>query len=265
MEDRNTQQHTQQNNPQYTQQEISGKGNSKKYTIPAAIIIAGVFIAGALYINNRSDSTGTTTVAQTETPAGVPAVSGEDHILGNPNAQVVIVEYSDFECPFCKDFHNVMHTIIDEYGASGDVAWVLRHFPIAQLHSKAAKEAEASECAAELGGNKGFWDYVDRLYEVTPSNNNLDLNQLSVIAEDVGLDPIAFQSCLDSGRYADKVQTQLDEVLAAGGRGTPHNVIFVGDQQATIEGAQPIEAMRRVVETLLNKSGAESVPIVPTF
>lgn len=235
----------------------------KKFTIPAAIVIAGVLIAGALYLTNRPQAQ-----APQERVAGqrtVPPISSDDHILGNPNATVMVVEYSDFECPFCKSFHSVMHSIIDEYGARGDVAWVYRHFPIAQLHSKAKREAEASECAAELGGNKGFWDYADRLFEVTPSNNGLDLNQLPIIAKDVGLDPVAFESCLASGRYAEKVEQQLAEVITAGGRGTPHNVVIVRGEQAPIEGAQPLEAMRRVIETLLNDSGVEGVPIVPTL
>lgn len=249
------------NNSQYIQPERASGVNSK-YTIPVAIIIAGALIAGALYFSNKPDSAGT--VPNANVPVGVSAVSADDHILGNPNAKVIIVEYSDFECPFCKDYHSVLKQIIDEYGASGEVAWVYRHFPIAQLHSKAIIEAEASECAAELGGNQGFWDYADRLYEITPSNDGLDLNQLPVIAEHVGLDPVEFQTCLDSGSQTEKVRKQFEEVVAAGARGTPHNVIFIGDQQAPIEGAQPIEAMRSVVETLLNESGTESVPIVPT-
>ncbi|NQV92983.1 thioredoxin domain-containing protein [Candidatus Kaiserbacteria bacterium] len=252
---------TEQNDYQYAQEDMEVDGDKKNYTIPVAIIIAGALIAGALYFTNKESGPLDQVV---EKLSGVPAVNASDHIIGNPNAKVVIVEYSDFECPFCKDFHGVLQQIIDEYGAQGDVAWVYRHFPIAQLHSKAAKEAEATECAAELGGNQGFWDYADRLFEVTPSNNGLDLSQLPIIAAEVGLDPVAFKTCLNSGRHADKVQAQYDEVVAAGGRGTPHNIVIVGDQQAPIEGAQPIEAMRRVVETLLNDSGNETVPVVPT-
>ncbi len=251
------------NNEQQYQVELVN--NNKKYTIPVAIIIAGVLVAGALYFSNKPDDIKIDTKSDPVTQVGVPEVSGSDHILGNPNAQVIIVEYSDLECPFCKNFHSTMHKIIDEYGASGKVAWVYRHFPITQLHSKAAKEAEASECAAELGGNQGFWDYIDRLFEITPSNNGLDLNLLSVIAEDVDIDPVALQACVDSGKYTDKIQAQFDEVIASGARGTPYNVIFVNGEQAPIEGAQPIEAMRRVIETLLNDSNSESVPVVPTF
>ena len=235
----------------------------KKFTIPAAIVIAGVLIAGALYLTNRPQAQVPREGATEQRT--VPSLSSDDHILGNPDAKIVIIEYSDFECPFCKNFHSVMHGIINEYGARGDVAWVYRHFPIAQLHSKAQKEAEASECAAELGGNQGFWDYADRLFEVTPSNNNLNLNELPKIATYIGLDETAFSACLESGRYAEKVEQELAEVIAAGGRGTPHNVVIVRGEQAPIEGAQPLEAMRRVIETLLDDSGSQGVPIVPTL
>ncbi len=228
--------------------------SNKKYIVPVAIIIAGILMAGALYFNSKSQEIKVDSTSDSEVSVGVPAISENDHILGNPNAKILIVEYSDLECPFCKKFHDTMHQIINEYGANSDVAWVYRHFPITNLHSKAVKEAEASECAAELGGNQGFWNYVDRLYEITPSNNNLDLNQLSVIAEDVGIDPMALQACVDSGKYADKIQAQFDEAIASGARGTPYNVIFVNGEQAPIEGAQPIEVMRKVIETLLNDS-----------
>ena len=235
----------------------------KKFTIPVAIILAGALIAGALYFTNRPESV--PEVAQQEQSQKlIPSVTADDHILGSPDADIIIVEYSDFECPFCKNFHTVMHQIIDEFGGSGQVAWVYRHFPITQLHSKAVKEAEASECAAEIGGNQGFWDYADRLFEITPSNNNLDSNLLPQIAEDIGLDRDEFKRCLDSGRYQEKIQTQYDEVIASGGRGTPHNVIIAGAEQAVIEGAQPIEAMRQVIRSLLNDTGVQSVPVVPT-
>lgn len=103
-------------------------------------------------------------------------VTKADHILGSIDAPVKIVEYSDLECPFCKQFHNTMQKIMSEYGTE-KVAWVFRQFPLSQLHSKAPKEAEASECVAELGGNDAFWKFIDKINEVTPSNNKLDQAQ----------------------------------------------------------------------------------------
>jgi protein-disulfide isomerase len=101
----------------------------------------------------------------------VAPVSPDDHIVGNINAKIIIVEYSDLECPFCKVFHNTMHQVVE--ANNGDVAWVYRHFPIPQLHPKAFRQAEATECAWEQGGNEAFWKYTDRIFEITPSNNGL--------------------------------------------------------------------------------------------
>ncbi|MEK7118005.1 MAG: thioredoxin domain-containing protein [Patescibacteria group bacterium] len=124
---------------------------------------------------------------ESEAPVTLLELRPEDHVLGNTNADVLMVEYSDPECPFCKRFHETMHQVVDHYGKNGNVAWVYRHYPIDQLHSKARKEAEAMECASEQGGNDAFWKYADKLFEVTPSNNGLDAAQLPVIAAMVGL------------------------------------------------------------------------------
>jgi len=143
----------------------------------------------------------------------VKPVSAEDHIFGNPDAPIKIVEFSDLECPFCKRYHPTLKKIMEDYGKDGKIAWVYRHFPLESIHSKAPKEAEASECAAELGGNAKFWSYVDRLYQVTPSNNGLDLKMLPKIAEDIGIDRGNFENCLASGKHAQKVSDQSDDAI----------------------------------------------------
>jgi protein-disulfide isomerase len=101
-------------------------------------------------------------------------VTEKDHIAGNPSADLILVEYSDPECPFCKKFHTTMLQVMDTYGKDGKVAWVYRHFPLDAIHSKARKEAEAIECAGELGGNDKLWAYLNKLEEITPANNQLD-------------------------------------------------------------------------------------------
>lgn len=228
-----------------------------KLSIPFAIIIAGALIAGAVFFVNRDSETPvakeTSDQAFGEEIQEPRPISDSDHILGNPNADIVIIEYSDTECPFCKNFHNTLHTIIDEYGKDGRVAWVYRHFPLEQLHSKAPKEAEALECAAELGGNDGFWAYTDRLYEITPSNNGLDPSQLPEIAEAVGLSRSSFERCLSSGRHASRVQADFDEAIATGGRGTPHSLILFEGEIIPITGAQPLSALRSAIEGLLSQ------------
>src|SRR3989344_2542683 len=193
-------------------------------TIPIAIVVAGALIAGAVYFGNRGNGIADGTQPPTAEAGNLDEmrpIAKDDHIRGNPDAPVKIVEYSDAECPFCKSFHPTMQRIIDEYGEGSKVAWVYRHFPLDNIHPKADKEAEAIECAAELGGNDTFWTYVDRLFEVTPSNNNLDPAELPKVAEFVGLDVEKFKSCLASGKYAAHVEEDYQNALATGGNGTP--------------------------------------------
>ncbi|OGG45744.1 hypothetical protein A2673_02540 [Candidatus Kaiserbacteria bacterium RIFCSPHIGHO2_01_FULL_50_13] len=235
-------------------------------SVPFAIVIAGALIAASIYFVNR-DRPYASAPLDNE-PAVLEKIRGvepSDHVLGNPRADVIIVEFSDAECPFCKQFHGTMHRIIDAYGLDGKVAWVYRHFPIPQLHPKAQKEAEALECAAELGGEATFWKYTDMLYELTPSNNGLDIGaynqegaasgtnagQLTEIATSVGLDAKAFEACLASGRHAARVKKDTDEVVTAGGRGTPHSIMIIDGEQIPIEGAQPFEVIKGMIDSML--------------
>jgi protein-disulfide isomerase len=221
--------------------------------IPLAIVVAGIFIAGAIFVNTKGDNGDTPTPdGNGDTPEITMApITAEDHILGNPDADIVIVEYSDLECPFCKAFHATMNQVMDEYGKDGRVAWVYRHFPLTSLHPKAQKEAEATECAAELGGNQGFWDFTNKIYDVTPSNNGLNLDLLPELAEEVGLDKVAFEACLESGKYEDKVKAQFDDARKAGASGTPYNLFVIGEDIIPLEGAVPFEQLKGIIDQTL--------------
>ncbi|MBX4210803.1 DsbA family protein, partial [Candidatus Parcubacteria bacterium] len=154
-------------------------------TVPVAIIIAGALVAGAVFLKGGSQQTPTnanTAAAAVSIPKDltIAPISPTDHIRGNPNADIILVEYSDLECPYCKVFQVTMNQIMTDLGKDGSVAWVYRHFPLYKpdeygrsLHAKAGKEAEASECVAELGGEDNFWKFIDKIYEITPSNNPL--------------------------------------------------------------------------------------------
>lgn len=226
-------------------------------TVPIAIIIAGVIVAAAIVysVGRKSVRPGDSAESPTVGAGAVEkikAVSSKDHILGNPDAPVKVVEFSDTECPFCKRFHGTMHQVVDEYGDK--VAWVYRHFPLDQLHSKARKEAEATECANELGGNEKFWAYVDRLFEVTPSNDGLDPAELPRIAEYVGLDRVKFEQCLNSGKHADRVKTDLEDAINSGGTGTPYSIVIAPNgQKIVISGAQPYASVKQVIDNTLNQ------------
>lgn len=224
--------------------ETSGK---KDWLLPASILIAAVLISGSLVYNaGKSDTkneTGNklgddTVNQQGGAIANMQPISNDDYVRGNRKAPIKIVEYADLECPFCKTFHNTLKQAVSAYG--DDVAWVYRNAPLDQLHSKARKEAEALECAGDLGGNDVYWKYVDRLMELSPSNNGLDPAQLPKIAEYVGLNRSKFDSCLASGKFAERVQSQLDDAVQSGFQGTPFSILVVNDVPvAPISGALP--------------------------
>ncbi len=193
-----------------------------------------------------------------EAAGAAKPVDGEDHILGNPDAPVKLVEFSDFECPFCKRFHRTMKRLMDEYGKDGKVAWVYRHFPLDSLHSKARKEAQAAECANELGGNEAFWAFSDRLFEVTPANDRLDLALLPQIAQEIGLDRAAFEACLEGdsrgGKYAAHIEADVQDAIASGGTGTPYSLVIAPNGKTfPINGAQPYAAVKAIIDLALKE------------
>lgn len=212
--------------------------------IAGAIIIAGVLIAGAVLLRGATIPPGN----GAEVPQ-VRKVSQDEHIIGNPKAKIVVVEYSDLECPYCQVFHNTMHQVVEN--SEGEIAWVFRHYPIAELHPKAFKEAEASECAWEQGGNDAFWKYADKVFEITPSNNKLEESELPKIAEYIGLNVATFNECLASGKFAEKVQADIDDGTKAGVRGTPSSVILKkGKTVDVIPGALPYESVMEKINKL---------------
>ncbi len=220
--------------------------------IPLAIIVAGLLVAGAVYFggNKVSERSLTGTEPTTNTSGTVAPVTDKDHILGSKDTQVIIVEYSDFECPFCKVFHNTLHQILGIYGDK--VAWVYRQYPIAQLHSKATKESEASECATDQGGNSAFWKYADKIFEVTTSNNTLDSTQLPALAGLIGLDVNVFNGCLSSGKHTSEIQADIVAAGKAGALGTPYSVILVkGKIVGTINGAQPFAQIKAQLDEVI--------------
>lgn len=236
------------------------------YVVPAAIVLAGALVASSI-IYSRIPAPGSQTASlgrATEETAGQTApravenirpVTSRDHIRGNPEAPVKIVEFSDLECPFCKRFNDTLLQALAEYGKEGKVAWVYRHFPLDSLHSKARKEAEATECAAALGGNEKFWAYIDRLFEITPSNNNLDLIQLPQIAQEVGLDRKRFEQCLaTSEKFAQRIEEDYQDAVASGGAGTPYSIVIAPDgKKLVISGAQPYAVVKNIIQSALGE------------
>lgn len=226
--------------------EPENQKQQSSFAVPVAIVIAGALIAVSLYYSSLGKGQATnSTAAQNNAGTGALSIlSGDisirpigttDHVLGNPKAPVTIVEYSDTECPFCKQFHVSMRKIVEAYGKDGKVNWVYRQFPLDSLHPKARNEARATECAAKLGGNDKFWAYIDELFRITPSNNGLDPAKLNTVATDVGLDAKAFTDCLQNSDVGTaKIQADTDEAMKIGGNGTPFNV-FISAKKFDVE------------------------------
>lgn len=237
---------------------------SSSFGVPAAIVIAGGLIAAALYFGGgKTPAQEVASGQQAANPQAAqpaaqppqptigsfrPVDEKTDHIRGPQNAKVTVIEYSDLECPFCKKFHPTMQQLLSEY--PNDVRWVYRHAPLTQLHSKAPKEAEATECAGEQGK---FWEMTDKIFEVTPANNGLDLAELPKLAQQVGVaNAQQFQSCLDSGKYAKHVEDDLADAQTAGMQGTPYSVVIAASgEKFPLSGAQPYSAVKQLVEQAL--------------
>lgn len=220
---------------------------------PGAIIIAGIIVAVAIFMtsgNFAKNDGGSVVTAKKAGEILVNPISAKDHLFGNPSAKIVVIEFSDTECPFCKMFHPTMNKIVADY--NGQVAWVYRHFPIDTLHRKARKEAEATECAGELGGNDVFWSYVGKLFETTGSNDTLDPVELPKIAKAVGLDVNQFNACLSSGKYKDLVESHYQDGIKAGVTGTPSSVVLnvKTGKKTFLVGADSYENVKKAIDSI---------------
>lgn len=184
----------------------------------------------------------TARVVETELPEEEPAptaraeVSADDDPVKGPNsAKVTIIEFSDFQCPFCGRAQATLNQIQDTYG--DDVKFVFRDFPLG-FHENAQKSAEAAECAHEQGK---FWEYHDLLFE---NQEALAVTDLKGYAAELDLDTKQFNECLDSGKYEEEVKSDMDDGIAAGVKGTP--AFFINGR--SIVGAQPFANFKKVID-----------------
>jgi len=225
------------------------------FYIPLAIVLAGLIIAGAIVFTKISESPPEKT-NQKETAransqenkeknngdSGIEVNIGEnDHVKGNPEAPITVVEFSDFQCPYCEKFHPSMQQITKEYPEK--VRWVYKHFPLSSIHPHALSTALASECAGEQGK---FWEFADKLFE---NSSNLGDGLYKEIASELGLNIENFNECLSSEKYAEKIKADYQEGVRLGVRGTPTSFI----NGRIIPGALPYESLKIAVETLLSE------------
>ncbi len=227
------------------------ENNPSHALIPGSIIFAGVIIAAAvLYTSSNKaglpslgDSAQVGGTLSQETPSDAD-IEDDDPFLGNPDAPITLVEFSDFQCPFCaKFFFDAEAEIIKKYVQTGKVKFVYRDFPLT-IHPMAQKAAEAGECADE---QKKFWEYHDTIFQ---RQSELSLANLKAWARELGLDGAQFDACLDFGKYFDEVRNDLDYGQSIGVGGTP--AIFINGRFVP-GGAQPFPVFERVIEQELKK------------
>lgn len=199
-----------------------------------------------LFLNSPVDTTedlpeATTTTTQPAAPIDVSA--DDDAVKGDPDAPVEIVEFSDFQCPYCARFwSDTLPSIQSEYIDTGKVKLIHRDFPLS-FHSEAQKAAEAAECAGEQGK---YYEYHDILYG---NQDQLSVSYLKQHAADLGLDTEAFNDCLDSGEMEDEVAQDMADGSAAGVTGTP--AFFVNGIK--VVGAQPFSVFKEVIDSELGE------------
>jgi len=188
-------------------------------------------------------------------PKVVKISTDDDPIRGNQNAPITIIEFSDYQCPFCARFYTqTLPLIMEEYIEPGKAKLVYRDFPIQSSHPNAMPAAVAAECANEQGK---YWEYHDMLFEKQQEWNKLDVTSavttFKQYASDINLTQEKFDSCLDTGKYLEEVRNDLNDGRDYGVDGTPG--FFVGNDQigyVKLSGAQPFESFKRVIDSQLN-------------
>lgn len=230
---------------------------TKKPTIgiPAAIITGFVIVALAIVftntkkVNNNQNQVQKSQETPTSVSKDIATIRAEDHVSGDRNSEIAIITYSDGDCPFCAKFHSTMENLLEE---NKNIAWVYRHLPL-DIHPNAFNEAVALECAANLGGEKAFWGYLDSTINVTldPEDQNTP-NKLIEFAKKEGINEDSFKKCFSDEVGTQKILKEIDEIAEAGARGTPFSIVVnqKTGKQTIIPGAAQIENMREIIKNL---------------
>lgn len=182
-----------------------------------------------------------------------PPSPKKDHIYGKVDAPISLIEYADFECPYCKHFYPTARELVDT--SDGKVNWVYRDYPLSFHNPAAEQEAEAAECVAALAGNGAYWKFADLLYANTGSNGHgVPAGKLTAFAKRVGVKEAQFTKCVKSHRYAARVQSDLKEGTAIGILGTPGNILRNNRTGKVVvrPGAVPLASLKADVATLLH-------------
>jgi protein-disulfide isomerase len=236
------------------------QNTGSSFWLPFAIVLAGALVAGAVLFKDQltgrpagkaaPEDVNVLGETATPTPASDLKVNLENvPMLGEATASVTIVEFSDFQCPYCEQFFTLTWPQIKkEYVATGQVKYYFKNFPLTGIHKNASLAAEAALCAQD---QEAFWAYHDQLFaqqgewaeQASPAAS------FRKYASSVGLKAKDFASCLDSGKYAARVSAEVSEGQTLGITGTPSFVI----NGRLLVGAYPFAEFKKIIEPLLGK------------
>jgi len=253
--------------------EISVKKSTFKGLIIGLILVVGVaaFFAGSYTSNLNSNQISEEDlqdaiaklelkVLQNQLSTSQPKLpmkisADNDPIIGNPDAPITIIEFTDFQCPFCARFHTqTLPLILEEYIEQGKVKLVVRDFPIQSIHPNAVPAAVASECANEQGKVKEMHDML--FYNQNEWNRQETVDALSLFSQyaaEIQLEQETFDSCLTSGKYIEEIKKDLDDGRDYGVSGTPG--FFIGNDQigyVELKGAQPFDSFKKIIDAQLD-------------
>ncbi len=224
---------------------------TKKFELnpSVAILIAGVIIAGAIVFTKQGAPSvgGNAAPAPTISAADIRPPTAGDHIVGSLDAPIVLIEYSDFQCPFCSMVHPTIKRIVSE--SNGKIAWVYRQFPLTSIHPEATPAANASECIAAQLGNAGFWKYTDAVFA---NQQKLSSAYSAQLANEFGADIKAYNACISASTFQKNIDADVAEASAAGGTGTPFTIVLnqKTGKAAPVSGALPYAQFVSVIKSL---------------
>lgn len=240
----------------------------EKFVPMLIVVTVGLaFLVGMLWqrVSNLEGGKGTKVAEVSDAPSGVvpTAVNGKlsedqaakvlglsdsDYVMGNREADVILIEYSDLECPFCEKFHPTAKLAVDEYGDK--IAWVYRHFPLETIHPRALPSAIASECVGKQTGDEGFWKFLDMVFsDQTKYLTDAGLREAAVAS---GVEGDSFDSCYSNSEFEDKIRDSASKATEAGVTGTPATFVINKNGDAwLVPGAVPYESLKATIEEAL--------------
>ncbi|MBI4036170.1 DsbA family protein [Candidatus Daviesbacteria bacterium] len=246
--------------------------SSSFLTTPVAILLGSFVISVSILMHGGIIKLGSKTAG---TQANVPAASAlpqqeapqptsakisvdDDPVIGDKDAPVTLVEFSDYECPFCKrHFDQVYPVLKKDYIDTGKVKMVFRDYPLPFHEPMATFEANAANCAREQGGDSAYFSFHDAIFTKTKSNGNgLTKDEVYQLAAEEGINQTTLKTCADSSKYAEEIKKDTSDGSTAGVSGTPSFFIGKSDPSGTftgqiIVGAQPYSAFQAIIDPLL--------------